>query len=114
MPAGMQDQARSHVGADEPPNMRIKIARLIVVQAQLVVKALGGVAVAGGRNVFRVPLLAPRVVPQPGTDATVGIEDDVDAARACRFTAFSASSEPVERWSIRKDECRRLWRSTYR
>jgi hypothetical protein len=72
--------------------MRVIIARLVVVQAQLVVKALGGVAVAGGRNVFRVPLLAPRVVAQPGTDAAIGIEYDVDVVQA--------RPEPVEEWSV--------------
>jgi hypothetical protein len=70
----------NHVGADEAPNMRVIIARLVVVQAQLFVKALRSVAVAGGRNVLRIPLLAPGIVAQPGTAVAVGIKDDVDAA----------------------------------
>jgi hypothetical protein len=72
--------------------MRVIIARLVIVQAQLVVKALRGVAVAGGRNVFRIPLLTPRVVAQPGTDSAIRPQRGVDAAQAC--------PEPVEGWSV--------------
>jgi hypothetical protein len=61
--------------------MRVIIVRLVIVQAQRVVKALRRVAVAGGRYIQGVPLLAPRVIAQPGTDAAVGIENDVDAAQ---------------------------------
>jgi hypothetical protein len=73
---------------------RVIIACLVVVQAQLVVKALRRVTVAGGRDVLGVALLAPGVVAQPGTDAAIGIENDVDAAQAC--------PESVEGWSVNR------------
>jgi hypothetical protein len=42
--------------------MRVIIARLVIVQAQLVVKALRRVAVAGGGDVLRIPLACFKIV----------------------------------------------------
>jgi hypothetical protein len=47
------------VGRNEPPNMRVIVARIIIIQPQPVVPALAGIAVAVGVHVLVPAQLAP-------------------------------------------------------
>jgi hypothetical protein len=87
-----RDRTASINDGKKAARRRIIIARLVVVQAPFVVKALRGVAVAGGRDVLGVALLAPRVVAQLGTNSTIGPQGHANAAQTC--------PEPVKGWSV--------------
>jgi hypothetical protein len=60
------------VGGDEPADVGIIIPRIIVVQPQLVIKALRREAVAGGGGLAGPTLFASWVVAQVGPHRAVG------------------------------------------